>query len=131
MHIFIAHFQHFMTKGSPDAAPEYELFAVIVHLDVMNIASFGHYVAYMKASDGQWYICDDSKISQVPVATVMALNPYMVKGRMCCVGDIWFIYSLIYISPQLFYARKNPRFLDVPLGIKQSYSWLRNTQHMK
>lgn len=45
-----------MTPGTPDNyGLEYELYAVLVHIDVYNLTSFGHYVALVKGSDGIWY----------------------------------------------------------------------------
>jgi hypothetical protein len=39
-----------MSPGGCDAAPEYALFAVIVHLDRRGSAMFGHYVAIVRVS---------------------------------------------------------------------------------
>ena len=57
--------KHFMTAGSPDTDPQYELLAVLVHLDVRNISSFGHYVAFVLGAGGKWFVCDDSQVEEV------------------------------------------------------------------
>ncbi|RWW27969.1 hypothetical protein GW17_00007567 [Ensete ventricosum] len=46
-----------------DASPMYQLYAVIVHKDVMNASFSGHYVCYVKDTQGKWYKIDDSKVS--------------------------------------------------------------------
>ncbi|KAK8672929.1 hypothetical protein V6N13_111286 [Hibiscus sabdariffa] len=38
----------------------YNLYAVVVHLDVMNAAFSGHYVCYVKSFRGEWFRIDDS-----------------------------------------------------------------------
>lgn len=45
-----------------DRSPVYSLYAVVVHLDVMNTALSGHYVCYVKDSHGEWFKIDDSTV---------------------------------------------------------------------
>ncbi len=49
------HVKHFMTPGGPDAKPVYDLCGVVLHLDLMNISSFGHYVAFLRQDSGEWW----------------------------------------------------------------------------
>lgn len=51
-----------MSNGSPDKSPLYCLYAVIVHVDIMNAAFSGHYVCYVKNTQGKWYKVDDSMV---------------------------------------------------------------------
>ena len=70
--------RHFMTPGSGDSDPEYELLAVLVHLDVYNISSFGHYIAFVVNSEGQWWCTDDSLVEPVSKEVVLQQNAYML-----------------------------------------------------
>lgn len=51
----------YMSETS-DGSPVYSLYAVVVHLDVMNAAFSGHYVCYVKDSHGEWFRIDDSTV---------------------------------------------------------------------
>ena len=54
---FIWLLQNFMTPGSPNAgALEYDLYGILIHLDLYNLTSFGHYVALILGSDGVWLV---------------------------------------------------------------------------
>lgn len=41
---------------------DYMLYAVIVHLDMLNASYFGHYICYVKDFGGNWYKIDDCKV---------------------------------------------------------------------
>lgn len=45
-----------------DKPPSYLLYAVVVHVDMLNASFFGHYICYVKDSQGIWYKIDDSKV---------------------------------------------------------------------
>lgn len=49
-------------SGSSDKSPLYSLYAVVVHLDIMNAAFSGHYVCYIKNIQGEWFKIDDSTV---------------------------------------------------------------------
>lgn len=49
-----------------DCSPVYRLYAVVVHRDVMNSSVSGHYVCYVKDSQGKWYEMDDSQVVTLP-----------------------------------------------------------------
>lgn len=49
-------------SGTKDKYPFYNLYAVVVHLDIMNAAFSGHYVCYVKNIQGEWFRTDDSRV---------------------------------------------------------------------
>ena len=53
----------------------YDLFSVVCHR-----GSFqgGHYVAYIRASNGQWYLCDDAYVAPVSDEVVRTCQAYMM-----------------------------------------------------
>ncbi|KAI3451214.1 hypothetical protein Pfo_007879 [Paulownia fortunei] len=73
-------------SGMSDKYPIYHLYAVVVHLGIMNAAYSGHYVSYVKDFQGDWYRIDDSRVSHVDLETVLSVEAYI-----------------------LFYARDTPR----------------------
>lgn len=50
-------------SGTKDKSPLYSLYAVVVHLDIMNAAFSGHYVCYVKNIQGEWFRTDDSRVN--------------------------------------------------------------------
>ncbi|KAI9165768.1 hypothetical protein LWI28_020069 [Acer negundo] len=65
-------------SGSNDKSAVYSLYAVVVHLDVMDAAFSGHYVCYVKNSHGQWFRIDDSTVMPVELETVLLEEAYML-----------------------------------------------------
>lgn len=56
----------FMASDAMDTHPvRYSLYAVVVHLDMMNSTMFGHYISFVKDAAGVWYECDDNSITKV------------------------------------------------------------------
>lgn len=54
-----------------DGSDIYKLYAVVVHIDMLNASYFGHYICYIKDFQGNWYRIDDSKVHLlVPDATL-------------------------------------------------------------
>lgn len=49
-------------SGASDKSPVYSLYAVVVHLEIMNAAFSGHYVCYVKNIHGEWFKIDDSTV---------------------------------------------------------------------
>jgi len=45
-----------------DGSDIYNLYAVVVHIDMLNASFFGHYICYIKDFRGNWYRIDDSKV---------------------------------------------------------------------
>lgn len=52
-------------SGNGDGTDLYSLYAVVVHLDMLNASFFGHYVCYTKDYHGQWYRIDDCKVNHL------------------------------------------------------------------
>lgn len=46
-----------------DSSPVYSLYAVVVHRNVRNATVSGHYVCYVKDSQGKWHEMDDNKVN--------------------------------------------------------------------
>ncbi|KAF8400412.1 hypothetical protein HHK36_013710 [Tetracentron sinense] len=45
-----------------DGADLYRLYAVVVHVDMLNASFFGHYICFTKDFGGNWYRIDDCKV---------------------------------------------------------------------
>ncbi|XP_054721675.1 ubiquitin carboxyl-terminal hydrolase 22-like isoform X1 [Uloborus diversus] len=58
-----------------DYSKRYSLYAVVCHKG--NVDS-GHYICYVKLTDNEWYICDDSKIRKVQPSEVFSAEGYML-----------------------------------------------------
>ncbi|KAL6222845.1 hypothetical protein ACLB2K_006235 [Fragaria x ananassa] len=61
-----------------DKSPLYNLYAVVVHLDIMNAAYSGHYICYVKNSRGNWFKIDDSSVEPVELKRVLSEGAYML-----------------------------------------------------
>ncbi|XP_010266094.1 PREDICTED: ubiquitin carboxyl-terminal hydrolase 17-like [Nelumbo nucifera] len=66
-----------------DKSPVYTLYAVVVHLDVMNAAFSGHYVCYIKNFQEKWYKIDDSTVEPVELEKVLSKGAYMLLYARC------------------------------------------------
>ncbi|KAK6912453.1 Peptidase C19, ubiquitin carboxyl-terminal hydrolase [Dillenia turbinata] len=66
---------------SGDGRDIYKLYAVVVHLDLLNAAYFGHYVCYIKDFRGHWYKIDDEKVFHVELDEVLSQGAYMLLYR--------------------------------------------------
>lgn len=56
----------------------YKLYAVIVHVDMLNASFFGHYICYIKDFRGSWYRIDDCKVVNVDLDEVLSQGAYML-----------------------------------------------------
>ncbi|KAJ4758160.1 Ubiquitin carboxyl-terminal hydrolase 19 [Rhynchospora pubera] len=56
----------------------YDLYAVVVHLDMLNASFFGHYICYIKDHLGRWFRVDDCKVALVEPEEVHAQGAYML-----------------------------------------------------
>lgn len=65
-------------SGTGDAPPLYMLYAVVVHVDMLNASFFGHYVCYVKDMHGAWYKIDDAEVQPVQLHTVMSESAYIL-----------------------------------------------------
>uniref|UniRef100_J3MY95 USP domain-containing protein n=2 Tax=Oryza brachyantha TaxID=4533 RepID=J3MY95_ORYBR len=66
-----------------DNSPVYQLYAVVVHRDVMNAAFSGHYVCYVKDTQGKWHKMDDSQVKPVSLEKVLSKCAYMLFYARC------------------------------------------------
>lgn len=48
--------------STTDGTDQYNLYAVVVHLDMLNASFFGHYICYIKNRRGHWLKIDDCKV---------------------------------------------------------------------
>ncbi|XP_010939750.1 ubiquitin carboxyl-terminal hydrolase 17 [Elaeis guineensis] len=70
-------------SGTDDKFPVYRLYAVVVHLDIMNASFSGHYVCYVKDTQGKWYKIDDSMVKPVELERVLSKGAYMLLYARC------------------------------------------------
>uniref|UniRef100_A0ACD5ZF94 Uncharacterized protein n=1 Tax=Avena sativa TaxID=4498 RepID=A0ACD5ZF94_AVESA len=61
-----------------DGTDQYNLYAVVVHLDMLNASFFGHYICYIKNRRGHWLKLDDCKVLFVDEKEVHAQGAYML-----------------------------------------------------
>lgn len=52
----------YMSEEAGDGSDVYRLYAVVVHVDMLNASFFGHYICYTKDFCGNWYRIDDDKV---------------------------------------------------------------------
>ncbi|XP_051118053.1 ubiquitin carboxyl-terminal hydrolase 17-like [Andrographis paniculata] len=72
----------YMSETS-DKSPIYQLYGVVVHLDVMNATFSGHYVCYVKNNQGKWYKADDSTVQTAELEKVVSQDAYMLFYSRC------------------------------------------------
>lgn len=78
----------YMSEGG-DGTDVYRLYAVVVHVDMLNASFFGHYICYTKDFRGNWYRIDDDKVESVELEEVLSQGAYMllysrVSARPTC-----------------------------------------------
>lgn len=61
-----------------DGSDIYNLYAVVVHVDMLNASFFGHYICYIKDFRGHWYRIDDCKVASVEMEEVLSQGAYML-----------------------------------------------------
>ncbi|KAL7600718.1 hypothetical protein Lser_V15G22641 [Lactuca serriola] len=76
-----------------DGNDKYRLYAVVVHVDMLNASYFGHYICYTKDFSGNWYRIDDCKVDTVELDEVLSQGAYMllysrVSARESCLNPI-------------------------------------------
>lgn len=62
----------------------YKLYAVVVHVDMLNASFFGHYICYTKDFSGNWYRIDDCKVTRVDLEEVLSQGAYMLFYNRVC-----------------------------------------------
>ncbi|XP_060208046.1 ubiquitin carboxyl-terminal hydrolase 18-like [Lycium barbarum] len=80
----------------------YKLYAVIVHVDMLNASFFGHYICYIKDFCGSWYRIDDCKVVSVDLDEVLSQGAYML------------LYSRIYPRPTCLFPLELVKKEDHP-----------------
>jgi hypothetical protein len=60
---------------TPTSTFTYDLFAVVCHRGTFQ---GGHYVSYVRANDGKWYLCDDAYVQRVSEEVVRTSQAYML-----------------------------------------------------
>ncbi|GMI89250.1 ubiquitin-specific protease 19 [Hibiscus trionum] len=68
---------HYMSEDGDDTNV-YKLYAVVVHVDMLNASYFGHYICYTKDFSGNWYRIDDCKVMRVELEEVLCQGAYML-----------------------------------------------------
>lgn len=72
----------FMAPRALDAGPAlYRLFGIIVHEGTRNSPHSGHYVAYVRGANGQWWECNDAQVRSCRLHG--ALNTTVVFRAPC------------------------------------------------
>ncbi|GMH11773.1 hypothetical protein Nepgr_013614 [Nepenthes gracilis] len=79
-----------------DSTDKYRLYAVVVHVDMLNASFFGHYICYTKDFQGNWYRIDDCKVMRVELEEVLSQGAYMllysrVSARPTCLGTFRYL----------------------------------------
>ena len=59
----------------------YDLFCVVVHLDVGGSTFFGHYVCHVRDASGSWWTLDDERAEPTTWDRVSEVNPYLLFYR--------------------------------------------------
>eukprot|EP00899_Mesostigma_viride_P025181 jgi/Mesvir1/5848/Mv00640-RA.1 len=65
----------------PGLRHEYHLFALVVHLDMLNSSFFGHYICYVRSSTNVWFRVDDTKVAPVQASEVLKQKAYVLFYR--------------------------------------------------
>lgn len=73
----------------------YKLYAVIVHIDMLNASFFGHYICYIKDFRGNWYRIDDCQVKNF---CSFSWSPCLVASFFIssCIHLVWYVSQLLY-----------------------------------
>ncbi|CAL5390249.1 unnamed protein product [Camellia sinensis] len=71
-----------------DGNDDYKLYAVVIHVDMLNASFFGHYICYTKDFCGKWYRIDDCKVMRVDLEEVLSQGAYMLLYSRKCRSPI-------------------------------------------
>lgn len=58
----------------------YKLYAVVVHLDMLNASYFGHYICCIKDFLGNWYQIDDGKVNLLCLPLQLRTRTHMITN---------------------------------------------------
>jgi Zn-finger protein len=94
----------------------YKLFGAIVHLDLYNISSFGHYISYVKDCKSNWWKLDDDHVEMVKQNHVLKQNAYIL------------FYLKTSPQPQLVAPSSTFEALKKPLNAEEEKTVITNNQ---
>ncbi|KAL0447594.1 UNVERIFIED_CONTAM: Ubiquitin carboxyl-terminal hydrolase 18 [Sesamum latifolium] len=81
-----------------DGNDVYKLYAVIVHVDMLNASFFGHYICYVKDFCGNWYRVDDCKVARVDLDEVLSQGAYMLLYSRICARPSCLLPAEMYVK---------------------------------
>lgn len=61
-----------------DQGTRFYLYALVTHIDFSGSTFFGHYVCYVRDSNGQWWLLDDETVLPMRWSQVKHINPYLL-----------------------------------------------------
>lgn len=67
-----------------DGTDLYKLYAVVVHVDMLNASFYGHYICYTKDFRGNWYRIDDCKV----VLSLLVFFSFLYVYHACLSAQI-------------------------------------------
>ena len=70
-----------------DGSDIYKLYAVVVHVDMLNASFFGHYICYIKDFQGNWYRIDDGKVDFLCL-TILGIAILVIKYSEWCAWSL-------------------------------------------
>lgn len=81
-----------------DGLDMYKLYAVVVHVDMLNASFFGHYICYTKDFRGNWYRIDDCKVD-LSLSLLSPLSPRIMccKSLLVAAGCICAYFSFSFV----------------------------------
>ncbi|TVU09872.1 hypothetical protein EJB05_43369, partial [Eragrostis curvula] len=98
-------------SAADDYTPVYKLYAVVVHRDVMNATTSGHYVCYVKDPQGKWHEMDDSKVKPVSLEKVLSKCAYMLLYARCSPRAPSLVRKAM-VTQGLSHAKKHKQLAD-------------------
>ncbi|PIN03069.1 Ubiquitin carboxyl-terminal hydrolase [Handroanthus impetiginosus] len=96
-----------------DGNDVYKLYAVIVHVDMLNASFFGHYICYVKDFCGNWYRIDDCKVASVDLDEVLSQGAYMLLYSRICARPT------CLLSTELLRKEESEKIIEVDSPLKQ------------
>ncbi|XP_076891130.1 ubiquitin carboxyl-terminal hydrolase 17-like [Bidens hawaiensis] len=110
--------------GTSDKSLVYSLYGVVVHLDVMNDASSGHYVCYVKNVENRWFKMDDNRVKEVDVQSVLTKGAYMLLYARCSPRAPRVIRTLLSRN------HEHPKKHKTPTSYELRSPWHVNRDHL-
>lgn len=95
-------------SGTDDKSPLYTLYAVLVHLDVMKNTFSGHYVCYVRSTQGKWFMADDSTVCYLLTFFRSVTPMFLIQDDIALFSrqnryvNLWFSVKGTTINPWSF-----------------------------